>query len=199
MAVSNSWVRTSVKVISRRLPRVCFSVILHHNTGEVKASDMDIDGAAEWATAQRVAGRKIAFANGVFDIIHPGHVMLLEKARSMGDVLIVAINSDASTQRLKGPTRPLISQDGRSCVLSALRCVDAVAIFEDDIPLRIILAVQPHVIVKGGDYTPETVVGNAECRQWGGRVVIVPTDELWSTTKIVDQHIAKLSHAPRNK
>lgn len=139
---------------------------------------------AYYAESQRQQGRKIVFTNGCFDILHRGHVMLLEKARSLGDVLIVGLNSDKSVHRLKGAGRPINSQDDRAAVLDALRWVDVVTIFEEDTPQELITLVQPDVLVKGGDYTEDTVVGADFVRQYGGEVVIVPLLAGHSTSKI---------------
>src|SRR5882724_9755496 len=120
----------------------------------------------------RLMRKTIAFTNGVFDIIHQGHIASLSQAASEADYLIVAINSDASTRRLKGPQRPVNSQDARAIVMASLLMVDAVIIFEEDTPLEIINALMPDVLVKGGDYTIEQIVGAKEVIENGGRVVI---------------------------
>ena len=114
------------------------------------------------------------FTNGVFDLLHPGHVDLLHAARSHGDAMVVAVNSDASVRRLKGDTRPVRSEAERALVLAALGAVDAVVVFDQDTPLDIIRKLEPDVLVKGGDYTEATVVGAPEVKARGGRVVIVP-------------------------
>jgi rfaE bifunctional protein nucleotidyltransferase chain/domain len=143
-----------------------------------------------WPEARRwrqgVAGR-VVFTNGVFDLLHPGHVDLLVAARAAGDALVVGVNSDASVRRLKGPSRPMRTEAERAFVLAALEAVDAVAIFEQDTPLELITSLRPDVIVKGGDYTPDTVVGRAEVESWGGRVVIVPLTPGHSTTAIIEK------------
>ncbi len=145
----------------------------------------NIEDAQVWAEEQRSRGVSIAFANGVFDLLHPGHVKLLSRARQMANSLIVAINSDASTKRLKGDLRPILPAEQRAFMLSALKCVDAVMVFEDDTPLRAIMAIRPWVIVKGGDYEAESVVGFQEAKVWGGHVTIISLDENWSTTKLI--------------
>jgi D-beta-D-heptose 7-phosphate kinase/D-beta-D-heptose 1-phosphate adenosyltransferase len=137
--------------------------------------------AAGW----RAAGEKVVFTNGCFDLLHIGHITLLEDARRQGDRLVVAINSDASVQRLKGPSRPIVGEEQRARVLAALASVDAVVVFDEPTPLEAIIALKPDVIVKGGDYTEATVVGAAEVRSWGGQVVIVPTVEGFSTTRLI--------------
>jgi rfaE bifunctional protein nucleotidyltransferase chain/domain len=129
----------------------------------------------------------VVFTNGVFDLLHPGHIDVLTAARAQGDALIVGINSDSSARRLKGLERPVRSESERAYVLAALEAVDAVAIFEEDTPLELILALRPDVLVKGGDYTPDTVIGRREVEGWGGRVVVVPLTSGQSTTSIIEK------------
>jgi len=136
--------------------------------------------------------RSLVFTNGVFDLVHPGHVDVLLEARKQGDALLVAVNSDASVRRLKGPTRPVRTESERAYVLAALAMVDAVVLFEQDTPLELIRALQPDVLVKGGDYSEGSVVGAPEVRSRGGRVVIVPLTPGHSTTALVE----KLRGAP---
>ncbi|HEX3436050.1 MAG TPA: bifunctional D-glycero-beta-D-manno-heptose-7-phosphate kinase/D-glycero-beta-D-manno-heptose 1-phosphate adenylyltransferase HldE [Pseudacidobacterium sp.] len=136
-------------------------------------------------SAWRSQGEKIVFTNGCFDLLHIGHVRLMQDARKEGDRLIVAINSDRSVTCLKGPSRPIVGERERAYVLAALSVVDAVVVFDQDTPLQLIEALRPDVIVKGGDYTEETVVGAHEVRSWGGRVKIVPTVEGFSTTRLI--------------
>jgi len=136
-------------------------------------------------SAWRSAGQSVVFTNGCFDLLHIGHITLLEDARREGDRLIVAINSDASVSGLKGPSRPIVGEKERGRVLAALAAVDAVVVFDEPTPLKLIEAVRPDVIVKGGDYNEETVVGAREVRSWGGRVKIVPTVEGFSTTRLI--------------
>lgn len=135
----------------------------------------------------RAEGKRIVFTNGVFDILHAGHVTYLQAARDLGDVLIVGVNTDASVQRLKGPERPVNTLHDRLTVLSALRCVDHVIAFDDDTPLRIITALLPSVLVKGGDYTRDTVVGADVVEEHGGRVALIPLLEGRSTTGIINR------------
>ncbi|MBI1190944.1 MAG: D-glycero-beta-D-manno-heptose 1-phosphate adenylyltransferase [Tepidisphaera sp.] len=127
-------------------------------------------------------GKRIVFTNGCFDVLHSGHVTLLEKAAAMGDFLIVGLNDDDSVRRLKGPTRPVNTQDERARVLSGLQAVGAVVIFAEDTPLSLIKELKPDTLVKGGDYTVERVVGRAEVESWGGRVALVDLVEGKSTT-----------------
>jgi len=139
---------------------------------------------AEWRARQ--PGR-VVFTNGVFDLLHPGHVDVLIGARARGDVLVVGLNSDASVKRLKGPDRPVRSEGERAYVLAALEAVDAVTLFEQDTPLQLVQLLQPDVIVKGGDYSPDTVVGAYEVRARGGEVVIIPLTPGHSTTSTIDR------------
>lgn len=142
--------------------------------------------AAEYAKKLRGEGRAVVFTNGCFDIVHAGHVHYLEKARALGDALVVGLNSDASVRRIKGKNRPLTKQDDRIKVLSALSCVDAVTVFNEDTPINVIKAVSPDILVKGGDYTPDTVVGRDVVEKRGGRVEIVPLVAGKSTTNIIN-------------
>lgn len=145
---------------------------------------MDWARATAWRSEQR--GR-LVFTNGVFDLLHPGHVDVLLAARRQGEALVVGVNSDASVRRLKGPTRPIRTLAERSYVLAALAMVDAVVSFEQDTPLELILHLHPNVVVKGGDYSVETVVGAREVRAWGGEVIIVPLTAGQSTTSIIER------------
>jgi D-beta-D-heptose 7-phosphate kinase/D-beta-D-heptose 1-phosphate adenosyltransferase len=127
----------------------------------------------------------VAFTNGVFDLLHPGHVDLLFAARETADALIVGINSDASVRRLKGPGRPIRSEAERAYVLAAVEAVDLVVVFPEDTPLELVKLLEPDVIVKGGDYTEATIVGASEVKSRGGRVVVVPLTPGQSTTAII--------------
>jgi D-beta-D-heptose 7-phosphate kinase/D-beta-D-heptose 1-phosphate adenosyltransferase len=142
--------------------------------------------AAEIAAQARLAGRTVVATGGCFDLLHAGHVRMLEAARALGDCLIVCLNSDASVRRLKGADRPLVGQDDRSAVLAALGCVDAVAVFEEDDPRAILGELRPDIWVKGGDYAlgdlPETEV----LAEWGGTAVIVPYVDGHSTTRLIE-------------
>jgi len=136
---------------------------------------------AQW----RALGRKVAFTNGVFDIIHQGHIFSLTKAAAEADHLVVGLNSDASVKRLKGNDRPVNDQDSRAMVLASLLMVDGVCIFEEDTPLELIQDLMPDVLIKGGDYTIEQVAGSKEVLAAGGRVVINPIMDGFSTTGII--------------
>jgi D-beta-D-heptose 7-phosphate kinase/D-beta-D-heptose 1-phosphate adenosyltransferase len=134
--------------------------------------------AADW---RRRSGR-VVFTNGVFDLLHPGHVDLLVAARALGDALVVGVNTDASVKRLKGPSRPVRNERERVHVLAALESVDAVVLFGEDTPLELIRHIMPDVLVKGGDYRVDTVVGAPDVLAHGGDVVIVPLTPGQSTT-----------------
>lgn len=142
------------------------------------------DAAADWRSRQ--PGR-VVFTNGVFDLLHPGHIDVLVGARRCGDALVVGLNTDASVRRLKGPTRPVRTEAERAYVVAGLEAVDAVVLFGDDTPLALVQALAPDVIVKGGDYNPDTIVGAAEVRARGGEVVVIPLTPGQSTTRIVEQ------------
>jgi D-beta-D-heptose 7-phosphate kinase/D-beta-D-heptose 1-phosphate adenosyltransferase len=148
---------------------------------KVLADEQLLVRIAEW----RATGHRIVFTNGCFDILHIGHITLLEQCRQFGDKLIVAINSDESVQCLKGPTRPVVNQNDRARVLAALASTDAVTIFDEETPLNLIRRIRPDVLVKGGDYTTATVVGAEDMMSWGGRVEIVPTVPGHSTSTII--------------
>jgi D-beta-D-heptose 7-phosphate kinase / D-beta-D-heptose 1-phosphate adenosyltransferase len=134
---------------------------------------------------RRLAGQTLVFTNGCFDLLHPGHVRLLREAANLGDFLVVGLNSDASVRRLKGPSRPINPAEARAEVLSALKAVDAVTIFDADTPLELITALRPNILVKGGDYRPDQVVGRAEVEVTGGRLVLIPLAEGHSTSTLV--------------
>lgn len=130
----------------------------------------------------------MVFTNGVFDLIHPGHVDLLEAARALGQALVVGVNTDGSVRRLgKGPTRPLVPEADRVRVLAGLAAVDCVTLFDEDTPLALIEALQPDVLVKGGDYTLATMVGADRVAAWGGRAVILPLVPGFSTTSLLER------------
>lgn len=130
-------------------------------------------------------GRRVVFTNGCFDLLHPGHIRLLEQARGLGDLLVVGVNSDASLRGLKGQGRPLVPQGERAEVLAALAAVDAVTIFEEPTPRELIAALLPDVLVKGGDWAPEAVIGREEVEAAGGRVVVLPYLEGYSTRALI--------------
>lgn len=141
-------------------------------------------------------GKRIVFTNGCFDILHIGHVQYLEKAKALGDILVLALNSDASVRAIKGPLRPVVPQEERAYVMASLEVVDYVTIFDEDTPLVLIEYIEPDILVKGGDWSRETVVGSESVERRGGRVVIIPqvsetaTDNPASTTNVIDRIIA---------
>ena len=135
----------------------------------------------------RLLNKKIVFTNGVFDILHQGHIASLSEAATHGNILIVGVNADASVKRLKGDSRPVNDQNSRVLLLASLMMTDAVIIFEEDTPYELITAIMPDVLVKGGDYTIETIVGAKEIMANGGEVVIAPILEGFSTTAIIER------------
>ena len=142
----------------------------------------------DWGSARRWRDQqtgRVVFTNGVFDLLHPGHVDVLLGARRAGDRLVVAVNSDDSVRRLKGPERPVRSEAERAYVLAALEMVDCVVVFEQDTPLELIRTLRPDVLVKGGDYDESTIVGAADVRGWGGDVRVIPLTPGQSTTNII--------------
>ena len=148
---------------------------------------MTIDEAAAFAARLRRDGKKVVFTNGVFDLLHPGHVRYLQHARTLGDALIVGVNSDRSVRANKGPSRPITPEAERAELLSALACVDAVAIFDEDTPADIIKRIQPDILVKGADWAADAIVGRDTVEARGGKVVRVDIEPGWSTSKIIDR------------
>ena len=130
---------------------------------------------------------KLVFTNGCFDVLHRGHIYYLSRARELGDLLVLGLNSDESVTRLKGPGRPVNQQQARAEVLGGLAFVDHIVIFPEDTPLNLINAVRPHVLIKGGDYKVDDIVGYQQVRSWGGRVKIIPLLEGYSSTSIIDR------------
>lgn len=151
---------------------------------------LDREHASARITEWKEAGETVVFTNGCFDLLHIGHVTLLEDCRRFGSKLVVAMNTDRSVSELKGPTRPIVGQNERTRVMAALGCVDMVVLFDEETPLELIRALKPNVLVKGGDYSVETVVGHEDVLAAGGRVEIVPTVEGFSTTNIVKKMTA---------
>ena len=143
----------------------------------------------------RANGRKVVFTNGVFDLMHPGHVRYLRAARKMGDLLVVAINSDDSVRRLKGPGRPILPQNERGKILAALEMVDYVTLFEEDTPQAIIELLRPDILVKGGDYKLHEIVGRDFVESIGGKVVAIPFVEGMSSTNIIDRIVRAKSQS----
>ena len=138
-------------------------------------------------TLWALKGYTVVFTNGCFDLLHPGHIAVLAEAAALGDILVVGLNSDNSVQRLKGEGRPVMAEGDRSTMLAALYMVDAVVVFEEDTPLKLIETLTPQVLVKGGDYTRDTIVGADWVEQHGGEVVTVPLLEGKATSSIVEK------------
>ena len=132
-------------------------------------------------------GRRVVFTNGCFDLLHPGHIETLEKARSLGDALVVGVNSDRSVREMKGPGRPILPERERAEILSAVECVDGVVIFDEPTPRETIAALLPDVLVKGGDWASDEIVGREEVETAGGKVVLIPVVADYSTTAIIDK------------
>jgi D-beta-D-heptose 7-phosphate kinase/D-beta-D-heptose 1-phosphate adenosyltransferase len=145
-----------------------------------------VQARAEW----RHAGKAVVFTNGCYDILHPGHLRLLEKARSLGDLLILALNTDASVARLKGPGRPLISEGERARMALALEAVDAVTFFDEDTPRELIAAVLPDILIKGADWA-HFIAGREEVEAAGGKVMALALEPGYSTTNIVEELLAR--------
>jgi rfaE bifunctional protein nucleotidyltransferase chain/domain len=146
---------------------------------------LDITVTAEFAAAVRHRGGSVVLTNGVFDLLHPGHVGYLQDARRLGDALIVGVNSDRSVRAIKGPERPITPELERAELLTALECVDAVVIFDEETPLALVTAIQPDVLVKGADWEPDNIVGRDVVEARGGRVVRMPIAPGHSTTDII--------------
>jgi len=159
---------------------------LHRN--ELLAIDdkvADLDGALARIAAWRAAGMRIGFTNGCFDLIHPGHVRLLARARAACDRLVVGLNSDASVKRLKGPERPVQTETARATVMASMASADLVVLFEEDTPERLIAAIRPDLLFKGADYRIDQVVGADIVRAYGGQVQLIPLEEGHSTTNTI--------------
>lgn len=160
------------------------------NSQHLSGKILGWEPAARLVAARREQGQTIVFTNGCFDILHAGHLHCLEQARRHGDFLVVGLNSDRSVRALKGPSRPVVSEHHRAQLLAALECVDLVVLFDEDTPAGLVDVIRPQVIVKGGDYRPEDVVGADRVRAQGGRVVIVPLCPGLSTTQLLRSAVA---------
>jgi rfaE bifunctional protein nucleotidyltransferase chain/domain len=143
--------------------------------------------AITFAESCRATGQRVVFTNGVFDLLHPGHVRYLQAARGEGDALIVGLNSDRSVRAYKGPARPITPEVERAEILAALACVDAVVIFDEETPDRIIRLIHPDVLVKGADWAADAIVGRDTVEARGGRVVRIPVEQGWSTSAIIER------------
>ena len=146
---------------------------------------LPLDEAVERVAKLKRQGKRVVFTNGCFDLLHPGHTRYLAAARALGDLLMVAINSDRSVRSLKGPNRPVVCESERAEVLAALRFVDLVTVFDDLTPRSVIARMLPDVLVKGGDWGPDAIVGREEVEAAGGRVVSVPVVEGYSSSAII--------------
>jgi len=151
--------------------------------------------AVELRLQAKAAGRKVVFTNGVFDILHRGHVEYLEKAKEMGDLLILGLNSDASVRSIKGPKRPLCPQEDRAIVLSALSCVDHIVLFDEDTPQKLIEALVPDILVKGADYSLEQIVGSDIVLKNGGKVLPIELTPGKSTTELIKKVVETYSNS----
>lgn len=134
----------------------------------------------------KTKGKRIVFTNGCFDLLHIGHIRYLEEAKSLGDILVVGVNSDRSVRNLKGPDRPILPEEERTEILSGLESVNYITIFDEPTPLELISSLQPHILVKGGDWTKETTVGKEVVERLGGEVVILPFIEGTSTSNLIE-------------
>jgi len=137
--------------------------------------------------------KKIVFTNGCFDIIHPGHISYLKKAKSLGDILIIGLNSDSSIKRIKGNKRPIFNEKDRLLIISSFYFVDIVTIFSEDTPYKLINLIKPDILVKGGDWTPENIVGRDIVESYGGKVLNIPYLEGYSTTNIINKILSNCS------
>jgi D-beta-D-heptose 7-phosphate kinase/D-beta-D-heptose 1-phosphate adenosyltransferase len=152
-----------------------------------RARILSLDEAGAFAAGLHAAGKHVVFTNGVFDLLHPGHVRYLQAARNEGDALVIGVNSDRSVRANKGPSRPIIPENERAELLAALACVDAVVVFDEDTPADIINRVQPDVLVKGADWGADQIVGRDTVESRGGKVVRIPIEKGWSTTAILER------------
>jgi D-beta-D-heptose 7-phosphate kinase/D-beta-D-heptose 1-phosphate adenosyltransferase len=187
--------KIGVALLSRE--EILRDLIDHHRPEAAKQLTLDLLIAE--VNRRRQAGQKVVFTNGCFDLLHVGHVRLLREAAALGDFLVVGLNSDASVRQLKGPARPINPECDRAELLAALECVDAVTVFDAETPLELIQAIRPDVLVKGGDYRPDEVVGRAEVESAGGRLVLVPLVEGHSSSRLIRKAADRtiLLHPPR--
>jgi len=167
------------------------TVSLTHSDSDSKIKNRDV--LAGIIAAEKTKGKKVVFTNGCFDLLHAGHVKYLQKARSLGDLLVLGLNSNASVRRLKGEKRPLIDEEERAHLMAALNCIDYVTIFDEDTPLELITAVKPHILAKGGDYTIDGVVGREIVESYGGRVELITFVDGKSSTNIIERVLERYS------
>ncbi|MFT5724249.1 MAG: rfaE bifunctional protein nucleotidyltransferase chain/domain [Bacteroidia bacterium] len=154
---------------------------------KTKSKIIERSGLTNHVKAWKDAGKRVVFTNGCFDILHKGHIDYLNRAADKGDKLIVGVNSDASVTSLKGPNRPIQDESSRLWILASLSCISAVTLFSEDTPMELIRILKPDVLVKGGDYTLETIVGAQEVLQYGGSVEVIPFLEGYSTSRLEDK------------
>lgn len=182
------------KVGTQPISRTELDLALKTNTTDDKITGYfktdSIENSKVQIKAWKSSGATVVFTNGCFDLLHPGHIDLLHKSRSLGDRLIIGLNSDNSVKRLKGDSRPILSEQDRAAILSALSCVDLVVLFNEDTPLELLKELKPDILVKGADYKIEDVVGRNLIESYGGKVCLVPLIEGYSTTKIEAKIIA---------
>jgi D-beta-D-heptose 7-phosphate kinase/D-beta-D-heptose 1-phosphate adenosyltransferase len=157
-----------------------------------------LDSAKEECNRMKASGKRIVFTNGCFDILHPGHIRYLFAARELGDILAVAVNSDVSVRAIKGPKRPILDQQSRAELIAALECVDLVLIFDEDNPLRIIQMLLPDILVKGGDWTENEIIGADEVKKAGGEVKRIPFVNGFSTTDIIERVLERYACPPES-
>ncbi len=157
-----------------------------HSVGVILSREAVVALRGKW----RREGKTVVFTNGCYDVLHPGHIRLLERARSLGDVLILALNTDASVRRLKGPARPLLGEMERAELAAALEAVDVVTFFDEDTPTALIASLLPDVLVKGADWS-HFIAGKEEVEAAGGKVFALPLEPGYSTTGIVDEILAR--------
>ncbi|MGQ0792599.1 MAG: D-glycero-beta-D-manno-heptose-7-phosphate kinase [Deltaproteobacteria bacterium] len=158
------------------------------NDGSRQASKILLwEHLAQSLLPPRAKGQRVVFTNGCFDLLHAGHLEILKRAKALGDVLVVGVNSDASVRRLKGDARPIVGEADRAAMLAALECVDYAVIFHEDTPINLIREIKPDVLVKGGDYAAESVAGADEIKSWGGEMVLVPLIEGVSTSALIER------------
>ena len=155
---------------------------------QIKQKTISLQEAEELFSDQSRKGKRMVFTNGCFDLLHRGHVYYLSRARELGDLLVVGLNSDASVRLLKGPGRPINSQEARAEVLGALAFVDHIIVFEEETPLKLITRLRPDVLVKGGDYKLEEIVGYREVTSWEGQVVTIPVLKGYSSSSIIQKN-----------
>lgn len=167
------------------------AIAMSHSDTDSKIKNRDV--LAVILEGERLKGKKVVFTNGCFDLLHAGHVKYLQKARKLGDILVLGLNSDTSVRRLKGEKRPLIGEEERAHILAALDCIDFVVLFDEDTPLELIKLLKPHILAKGGDYTPETVVGRELVESYGGHVELVTFVDGKSTTNIIERVLERYS------